>query len=265
MADAEYKRLTCERCSINFTNPRATKYCSRKCRDGTKQTRQEWRETIRTGGIGNFECEHCGVTSYRRLSGSTGSKNKFCSMACRTGYSVASNVAKKNEKDRISAILLVAKALFKISNPAKPKIQKPATVRPPCAVCGKDCGYVFGRSKKYCSKQCMRSTEEFKDSRRAHKSKRKALMRGVYAEAFAASKVFDRDGWKCQICGVSTPKSRRGTMHANAPELDHITPLSKGGHHTKANTQCACRACNGWKSDRMVVGQIGLFSSLIQS
>lgn len=263
MADAEYKRLTCERCSINFVNPRATKYCSKRCRDGTKQTRQEYRESMRTDAIGNFECEHCGAMAYRGHSGTTGSKNKFCSMACRTGHSVASKAAKKNNSDKLKAIIALAKSILRINEPEKLKADKAATLRPPCVVCGNDCGYVFGRSKKYCSKECMRSTEEFKDARRAHKSKRKALMRGVHAEAFAPSKVFDRDGWKCQICGVSTPKSRRGTMHANAPELDHITPLSKGGHHTKANTQCACRSCNGWKSDRMVVGQIGLFSSLI--
>ena len=262
MADAEYKRLTCERCSINFTNPRATKYCSRKCRDGTGQTREQWLESIRANAIGGFECEHCGVNSYRGHSGTSESANRFCSMACRSGFSIATKAAKDNEKARISAIRKLAKMLARIANPKQPK-PKPRPVRPPCVVCGNQCGYGFGRVRLYCSKKRRVSTDAFKESRRSHKGKRKALMRGVQAESFSPIAVFDRDGWKCQICGTSTPKSRRGTLHSNAPELDHIIPLSKGGHHTKANTQCACRACNGWKSDRVVIGQVGLFTSLV--
>lgn len=68
-------------------------------------------------------------------------------------------------------------------------------------------------------------------------------------------KVFERDGWRCQICGKPTPRSRRGTLHPNAPELDHIVPISKGGPHAYANTQCACRACNIEKGDRFALGQ----------
>jgi endogenous inhibitor of DNA gyrase (YacG/DUF329 family) len=43
---------------------------------------------------------------------------------------------------------------------------------------------------------------------------------------------------------VPTPKSLRGTFVDNAPELDHIIPLSLGGTHTKSNTQLLCRKCN---------------------
>lgn len=62
-------------------------------------------------------------------------------------------------------------------------------------------------------------------------------------------KVFHAAGWKCQICGVDTPRSKRGTYDDDAPELDHIRPLAKGGEHSYTNVQCACRKCNAKKSD----------------
>ena len=41
-----------------------------------------------------------------------------------------------------------------------------------------------------------------------------------------------------------------------SPELDHIHPVSKGGAHSYANTQCLCRQCNAGKSDSL--GWIGI-------
>ncbi|WP_371825136.1 HNH endonuclease [Vreelandella aquamarina] len=52
------------------------------------------------------------------------------------------------------------------------------------------------------------------------------------------------------MCGVPTPEELRGTTESAAPELDHIRPLSKGGHHSKENTQLLCRSCNLDKSDK---------------
>jgi 5-methylcytosine-specific restriction endonuclease McrA len=33
--------------------------------------------------------------------------------------------------------------------------------------------------------------------------------------------------------------------------MDHVIPLSKGGSHTKSNTQLACFGCNTLKGDRV--------------
>lgn len=96
-------------------------------------------------------------------------------------------------------------------------------------------------------------------SRRQSKGKRKALARGSSGgEKVDPLRVFARDGWRCKLCGIKTPPALRGTYKANAPELDHIVPVSKGGAHTYLNTQCACRKCNGLKSDRPL-GQLLMF------
>lgn len=54
-----------------------------------------------------------------------------------------------------------------------------------------------------------------------------------------------------------------GTYKVNAPELDHIIPIAKGGAHVWSNLQCACRECNAAKSDKAPSGQIGLFTALM--
>lgn len=95
--------------------------------------------------------------------------------------------------------------------------------------------------------------------RKADKKRRKALARGAKgAERVCPERVFERDGWRCGICGNKTLPSKRGTYHPRAPELDHIVALALGGPHTYANTMTACRACNIRKG-AAALGQLPLF------
>jgi 5-methylcytosine-specific restriction endonuclease McrA len=107
--------------------------------------------------------------------------------------------------------------------------------------------------KRYCSKACRPVNEDVKRKhRKIAKAKRRAKMRGAHCESVDPLKVFERDGWKCHLCGKTTDATKRGTWHQDAPELDHIIPLSKGGPHTYANTACSCRSCNNSKSNKIV-------------
>jgi 5-methylcytosine-specific restriction endonuclease McrA len=90
-----------------------------------------------------------------------------------------------------------------------------------------------------------------KESRRAIRSARRAKIRGVKKEVVYPYKVFTRDQWTCQCCGITTPKKLRGTLEPNAPEMDHIIPLAKGGDHSYGNCQCLCRKCNGEKQEKI--------------
>jgi len=128
-----------------------------------------------------------------------------------------------------------------------------------CKECRK--GFVRRESEKntrFCSQLCKDKSK--KRTMRVHKSRRKALERGARtADRIDPIQIFERDGWRCQICGIKTAKDKRGTYHDKAPELDHIIPLSKGGLHSFANVQCTCRKCNGAKSDT-TYGQLLLFA-----
>jgi len=56
--------------------------------------------------------------------------------------------------------------------------------------------------------------------------------------ALSRRAVFVRDGHRCQYCG------------ANAENIDHIVPRSRGAEHVWDNVVAACRRCNHTKADR---------------
>lgn len=72
----------------------------------------------------------------------------------------------------------------------------------------------------------------------------RAKKRNTQVEPIDPFKVLERDKWRCHLCGVKTPKSKRGTHDDRAPELEHIVSLADGGTHTWGNVACSCRKCN---------------------
>lgn len=56
--------------------------------------------------------------------------------------------------------------------------------------------------------------------------------------------IIRRDDKTCWIC--------QKRLDFNQIELDHVTPLSRGGKHIPENIKVACRPCNAWKGDRIV-------------
>lgn len=125
----------------------------------------------------------------------------------------------------------------------------------------KECEKLFipeygNKRRDFCSDKCL---GKFTRRGNPRKNKERADRFGVLYEYINVFRVFDRDGWRCQICGKKTPKKNRGTCYSNAPELDHRVPMSKGGGHIYENVQCACRKCNGLKSNKHNRGQLPLF------
>jgi hypothetical protein len=173
------------------------KYCCAECQRNAYSDRR-WKEMI---------CEECG-TAYRTQNGNT---SKYCSLAC-----------------------------FGKADSRRRKAERPAHH---CKKCGK----VFFREKRaegsyvYCSRKCAGNgvIGKAKTPRnwRAGNYRKRARINGVPYEAVDISAVFERDGWRCQICGKATPKENRGTRRSNAPEIDHRVPMSKGGGHTYDNVQ----------------------------
>jgi 5-methylcytosine-specific restriction endonuclease McrA len=119
----------------------------------------------------------------------------------------------------------------------------------------KECGKLFtpeyaDKRRDYCSGVCSR-----KHGRRIGKAVRRARIRNApQIDSIDPIAVFERDKWRCHLCGGRTSRGDRGTILDNAPELDHIIPLSVGGTHTYDNVACACRRCNNGKGS-WIVGQ----------
>jgi 5-methylcytosine-specific restriction endonuclease McrA len=117
-----------------------------------------------------------------------------------------------------------------------------------CVGCCRDFCPLYGTKVRSTCPCCEPGVR--RERSRAAKDKRDKRIKSAERETVVARKVFDRDGWMCRLCGIATPKELRGTYENNAPEMDHVVPVARGGAHTYANTQCLCRSCNGWKSAR---------------
>ena len=184
-------------------------------------------------------CQVCG-TSYVPTFNKDGTPRKTKYQAC----------------SKICAGKLYAKAWY------KPREAK--AYQRPCAWCG--VGFVASQVVElYCSKSCrhhakhdrLKLTDAYVSSRRVRDSKRRALKRTTQVERIDPTRVFERDGWRCHLCGVKTLQSKRGTFHPRAPELEHIVALADGGTHTWGNVACSCSRCNRQKGPTSF-GQLGL-------
>jgi 5-methylcytosine-specific restriction endonuclease McrA len=81
----------------------------------------------------------------------------------------------------------------------------------------------------------------------------RARYHGVAYEPVDRVKVFERDGYRCRLCGIKT----KGEVPApTAPTLDHIIPMAQGGDHVYLNVQCACYRCNSLKGARAANDQL---------
>lgn len=135
-----------------------------------------------------------------------------------------------------------------------------------CAGCG--CAFqsrYVSRAKArrgvYCSNLCWLTS--FSESRRvyptpvqrkrAEDARRRARKQSVPFEDFTREEIFERDGWICGICREPVDRSLAFPDHLSA-SLDHIVPLSRGGPHTRANSQCSHWICNSRKTNGLADG-----------
>lgn len=244
----DYPEVNCQKCNTVF-KPRQKdgKYCSAAC------NRKRPRHIL-------INCLCCKKEVKRTRRGSNDSR-QYCSKQCACIHRVAitkeihalRRIAENNKpKPVVNTFVLNEIRAIK-------RIARAARVSKSCKHCGEivyskyvlvhpTCRKEYSKIKK----EQYRQTDSYKQNKKAAKSKRKALERGAsVAEPINPDFILERDKYRCYICGIKTPKKLRGTYEDNAPEVDHIIPLSKGGLHVESNLRCACRKCNGLKSDRV--------------
>lgn len=284
-ANDNIERL-CPMCGSAVTGHQSKKFCCAKCRRGNERLNRDLdKERLRKKELSPERlCEHCGE-SFRRK---TDSKNaaRFCSRQC--GFDAGSNVWKKPHVDE--DLLVMAKALSVVygsasclCNECGSRFRSGSFAEKYCSQScrekfsreqyiaandnGRDrserkcleCETLFApeygdRRRMFCSSECS-----IKKQRRITRKKNRARLRGAFVENVDPIAVFDRDSWICRECGRATPRDKRGTYDDDAPELDHIMPLSLGGAHSYMNTQCLCRMCNAKKSNTPPT-QVSLFA-----
>lgn len=217
----------CQHCGKRF-HPKAkdrTTYCSRECAFADKKAKAKKPEDKNIGRVCKIEpmaCIQCGK-EFMAHYGAT-----LCSEEC---AKARNRQAFRKHKESIGR-------------------QAGRKVTISCEQCGKQfTQIVHNRIKKYCSKKCSRQAwrqanpEKAALMRRQENHIRRARRVSTEHESIRVGDVFERDGWRCGICGKKVDK-RLKFPHPKSVTLDHIIPLAKGGTHTWDNVQCAHFMCN---------------------
>lgn len=106
----------------------------------------------------------------------------------------------------------------------------------------RECGKPFESTSPGKCEACKRAYKK------ARRKERKLSIKTVSVHKVIANKVFVRDRWTCQCCGIKVQK--KDVLLDSAAEIDHIVPVSLGGPHSYSNVQTLCRRCNLMKSNR---------------
>lgn len=217
-----------------------------------------------------FECGASIIAPQRR---------KFCSDLCgwRTkdrrkrdsGYYQIESVRKRRNKQ---ARQKYQEAVLKGNSPS---LRKRKTSESDWATECKHCEGpidVPSARRKYCSKKCVseaknirkreyrKSWSDYELSLQYSTHKRRAISYGVLYERFDRYEIFERDNWVCGICG-NRVEQQFEHPHPMSASLDHVVPMSKGGHHSPDNTQCSHLDCNLRKGvDHDTEGRIDRFA-----
>lgn len=236
----------CEGCGNGFIRHGKAKTCNEACaKAAVKRRRQEAARLTKDSQVQT--CEQCKAVF-------VGHKRRFCTRRC--------GERSKQLRCRFPAICKHCGKGYL----AWHKQQAHCSRR--CAKGGRDaicewCQKTFparqaGRRKnRFCSRACVQAAWAKRDGSKGY-DKAKAVAR-VYArralskqsgEVFKAEDVFARDEYQCGICGLPTDRTK-GWPHPDAPTVDHIIPVSKGGTHTMANVQCSHWSCNLGKRDSL--------------
>lgn len=123
--------------------------------------------------------------------------------------------------------------------------------------CSQECVAENARRLRAAQLALLPPPESSADRDRRYGYLRRAISRSAVAEKFRAAEIFERDRWRCGLCGERVRRKRKWP-HPESASLDHIVPISEGGQHVRANVQLAHFRCNGRKGAG-AGGQMRLF------
>lgn len=220
--EASLAATHCRHCALPIDRERGKsgpppKYCSITCRQAAQYKRfvesgklqaqlQARREASAEREPISIACAQCGnLTEVRKSS------TKFCSNRCATKYRRTNHDGSCSEVD----------------------CHRTSEARGLCIACWRRWARSTGREVN----------PEWDERRKANYQQRRALKMELPADNIRPLDVYERDGWMCGVCSLPVDQ---GTAWPDplSPSLDHILPLSKGGHHVLSNVQLAHLSCN---------------------
>lgn len=203
----------CDQCGQTISGRPDRRFCGLRCKSQWHAARKPSMAVT-----GPRPCQFCGWTFFATNAG-----HRFCSQQCAWAQKGLQD-GRRFSCGRFTVILWSD-----------------------CADCGRTWPSTFAQASRCPS--CSVS------HRRAVKRMRNAFRRGapsISGQVVTDSEIFERDGWRCQLCGDPVLPFIKG-LHPRQASIDHIVPVSKGGEHVAANLQLAHLGCNSAKRDRMVV------------
>lgn len=245
---------TCSECSAPVTGRRKST-CSKRCKirrdarlrrakpgfaEYKRAENAKYRGSELTPRVEQFDCASCGKSCVPGDDVAPHAR-KFCSVLCKRRWHAPEPKGKpdgwmsRRKRDRLErAQRKLAKAA------AGPACRWPRTFYG--CTCH-DCGATFTHTFRamYCSPKCRV---------RADRRRRDMRKRAAYVADVHRAKIFERDGGKCQLCGLKVDFSKVAP-HPKSPTIDHVIPIAKGGTHEPSNAQLAHFSCNCLKSDRI--------------
>lgn len=100
-------------------------------------------------------------------------------------------------------------------------------------------------------KKCVAAKPDhyYKIHKAVKERRRVRLINQGPTEKFVEVEIFERDNWRCQLCGKPVDKA---LVYPDpfSPSLDHVVPVANGGGHTRLNCQLAHLRCNLSKNNR---------------
>lgn len=130
------------------------------------------------------------------------------------------------------------------ANRARTKSYRPATETPIVILDCVECGDAHVTRPWIKRQRCHPCHEiHLRHKKRSSGARYRARKRNACTEVFANVDVYERDGWRCGLCGQRINR-KLVFPHPRSVSLDHIIPLSRGGEHSMANTQASHYECN---------------------
>lgn len=153
------------------------------------------------------ECPRCGV----RFSPEKTMSQRFCSRRC-------SNVS------RLDSATRACEAVGCV---------RPVRARNMCSM----------HYRRWRRAEGLENPAPWDESRYAAWKKRRDQKISTQVAPIRSREIFERDEWLCGICGGRVDKSLEWP-HPMCATIDHIVPLSRGGHHMPENVRLAHARCN---------------------
>ena len=148
------------------------------------------------------------------------------------------------------------------------KVKDGKKICPKCGVQKPVGQFRMARGRYRQCKECKRASDEqyrkswndeqksrMSDHFRRHGATYRILKAERIIDKIDASKVYERDKYRCYLCGVKVVPGAAPTNKKGAT-LDHLLPISKGGVESYSNVRTCCRSCNSSKHAKLIGQQV---------